>query len=156
MANNGVFHTKDYMATEFSTAKDKAAFGNVLVVLVMSGFNQDKFSKRLYQRLSNCFGHIAHYDMYGFWSEWFESKKKQLKWVEYILAHTVCGSPKFTFSDIERDFIKWLASSEVREGLQAEVKGTNRAENLDRLEWLINLYPEDARRLMSEMSERNT
>ena len=95
--------------TEFSTAEDKARFGNQLAAFVLSGFKQEKWTKALYKRLSLTFGHIAHYNMNGFWDEWFSTAAQQADWIRHVLEHPCYGDPAYTHSDLERQFKAWLA-----------------------------------------------
>ena len=56
-----VFADDQFTPTKWSTAAEKASFANDLLALIMSGFPKAKFTQKLYQRLSNCFSHIADY-----------------------------------------------------------------------------------------------
>ena len=58
----GPFLPKQFTATQWSTQDDKAEFGNTLLHFIDSGFKLTLFTKKLYSRLSNTFGHIAHYN----------------------------------------------------------------------------------------------
>jgi hypothetical protein len=57
----GPFLPSKFVPTKFSTAQDKADFGNTLLHFIESGWARTAFSKSFYNRLSMCFGHIAHY-----------------------------------------------------------------------------------------------
>jgi len=57
----GPFLPTEFTATKFSTAADKAEFGNHFLRFIESEWAQPLFTKDFYQRLSMCFGHIAHY-----------------------------------------------------------------------------------------------
>jgi hypothetical protein len=57
----GPFVASQFVATEWTSAADKAVFGNTLLHFIESAWKQSLFTKRFYQQLSNCFGHIAHY-----------------------------------------------------------------------------------------------
>jgi len=57
----GPFLPSDFTATKFSTAADKAEFGNTLLRFIDSEWASALFTKSFYNRLSMCFGHIAHY-----------------------------------------------------------------------------------------------
>ena len=57
----GPFLPTEFTATRFSTAADKAEFGNHFLRFIESEWAQPLFIKGFYQRLSMCFGHIAHY-----------------------------------------------------------------------------------------------
>jgi len=55
------FDASQFFPTQLSTAADKAAFGNTYLHFIESEWKRSLFTKSFYQRLSNCFGHIAHY-----------------------------------------------------------------------------------------------
>jgi hypothetical protein len=57
----GPFLPSDFKATKFSTAADKAEFGNTLLRFIESEWASALFTKSFYNRLSMCFSHIAHY-----------------------------------------------------------------------------------------------
>ena len=56
------FTPEEFTATQWSAAADKAKFANALMTFIANEFPRRSFTKSLYQRLSNTFGHIAHYD----------------------------------------------------------------------------------------------
>ncbi len=98
----GPFLPSDFTATKFSTAADKAEFGNTLLRFIESEWDAALFTKSLYNRLSMCFGHIAHYDRQGFYERWFTSEAKRLEFLRHTLDWPCWGSPEFTFCDLER------------------------------------------------------
>jgi hypothetical protein len=108
----GPFLPTQFIATQWSSQDDKAEFGNALLHFIDSGFKQTLFTKKLYQRLSNTYGHIAHYNQGGFWEEWFSTDADQVRFIEHLLRWRCFGDPEFTFSDVER-------------ALQAEVRSRN-------------------------------
>jgi hypothetical protein len=57
----GPFLPSEFTATKFSTAADKAEFGNTLLRFIESEWASALFTKHFYNRLSMCFAHIAHY-----------------------------------------------------------------------------------------------
>jgi hypothetical protein len=57
----GPFLPSEFVPTKFSTAQDKADFGNTFLHFIESEWARTAFSKSFYNRLSMCFGHIAHY-----------------------------------------------------------------------------------------------
>lgn len=107
-----IFTTEQLKATKWEGEPAKAKFLNDLANLVRSGFKPAKFHKKLYNRLSNCFAHIAHYDIGGFYNTWFSTAQKQLEWVQNALQHPCYGDPQYTYSDAELLFQKWLQSDE--------------------------------------------
>jgi hypothetical protein len=55
------FTASDFLPTKWSTADEKAVFGNTLLHFMLTGFLAGRFTEKLYTRLSMCYGHIAHY-----------------------------------------------------------------------------------------------
>ena len=98
----GPFLTSDFTATKFSTAADKAEFGNTLLRFIESEWASALFTKSFYNRLSMCFGHIAHYNRIQFYDEWFSSLAAQVQFLNHTLRFPCYGDPEFTFSDVER------------------------------------------------------
>jgi hypothetical protein len=98
----GPFLPSDFIPTKFSTAADKAEFGNAFLHFIDSEWKQTLFTERFYNRLSNTFGHIAHYDRPTFYSTWFSCDADQLRFLEHALRWPCWGDPAFTFCDVER------------------------------------------------------
>lgn len=98
----GPFFPSEFVPTEFFTAADKAGFGNTYLHFIESEWKQSLFTKSFYQRLSNCFGHIAHYNRHQFYETWFTCDKDRLEFLRNTLAWPCWGDPKFTYSDVER------------------------------------------------------
>ena len=57
----GPFLPSQFIATQWSTEKDKADFANSVLHFIESDFKQTLFTRKFYERLSNTFGNIAHY-----------------------------------------------------------------------------------------------
>jgi hypothetical protein len=57
----GPFSPSEFVPTEFSTAADKADFGNMFLHFLDADCERNLFTKKFYNRLSMTFGHIAHY-----------------------------------------------------------------------------------------------
>jgi hypothetical protein len=83
--SQGPFSPSQFIPTKWSTAEEKARFGNALLHFIDSGFTRNLFTDRLYSRLSNCFGHIAHYNSTQFSEEWFSSLSAQVRFLEHAL-----------------------------------------------------------------------
>ncbi len=103
-----VFNASDYTATKFSTAEDKAAFGNSLIHFIASGFVKTLFTEKLYNRLSMTFQMIAHYDRHQYWEEYFVDTESQLRFLRQLAQSPCYGSPEFTFSDLESDVKQYI------------------------------------------------
>lgn len=127
--SKNIFTTEGLQPSQFSTAEEKAKFLNDLANFVKSGFLYTKFSKKLYTRLSMCFGHIAHYNKDGFYHTWFDTERGRFEWIQHIAKHTCYGSPEYTYSDAERKFIQWLQGPEG-ETIISQIKTNMRDEEI--------------------------
>jgi hypothetical protein len=98
----GPFLPPDFTATKFSTAADKAEFGNTFLRFIESEWASALFTKSFYNRLSMCFSHIAHNNRTQFYEEWFSSLAAQVRFLNHTLRFPCYGDPEYTFSDVER------------------------------------------------------
>jgi len=117
---------EQFVPTKWNSAKDKAEFGNRLLTSIAKDFQRATFSRSFYERLSNTFGHISHYDSAGFYSHFFESTADKIAFLRETLAHPCYGDPRYTFSDVERAVITRLK----RAGILAVYEAELRAETL--------------------------
>lgn len=133
----GPFLPTEFVPTKFSTAQDKADFGNTFLHFIESEWAWTAFSKSFYNRLSMCFSHIAHGDRTGFYETWFTSDADRLRFLEHTLRWPCWGDPEYTFCDVERAIQQeirkrnYLARYELR---AAEAVSSSEMETLRRLE----------------------
>jgi hypothetical protein len=133
----GPFLPSDFTATKFSTAADKAEFGNTLLRFIESEWASALFTKSFYNRLSMCFSHIANYNRSQFYEEWFSSLDAQVRFLKHTLRFPCYGDPEYTFSDVERAIQReivnrnYLARYELR---QAEARQATDLALLEQLE----------------------
>ena len=99
----GPFGSEQFTATQWSSAGDKAQFGNQLLRFIDEGFHKSLFTKTLYNRLSQCFQHIAHCDLHGFYGTWFAAPGDHARFLDHLLRSPCFGDPAYTYSDVERD-----------------------------------------------------
>jgi hypothetical protein len=97
----GPFSPAEFVPTEWSTAAEKAAFGNTLLRFIDAGCPRELFTKKFYTRLSMTFGNIAQYNLEGFYDTWFTRDRHRAGFVLKLLRWPCHGDPKFTFSDVE-------------------------------------------------------
>jgi hypothetical protein len=102
-----VFTAEDFTATKFQTAQDKADFANQFVKFVESDYSKSEFPKWFYTRLSNTFGHIAHYNHDVFYAEFFGSLEGRCRFARITEIHKVYGDAVWTFSDAELAIQEW-------------------------------------------------
>ena len=115
----GTFRSENFTPTKWATTEEKAKISNRLTRFILGGFQQSSFTKGMYQRLSNMFGHIAHYDINGFYSTWFTNIRLCRDWAEYITGSWLSGigDPKFTWSDAEKALTQWIQDNQIAEQL---------------------------------------
>lgn len=137
---NVLFSAEEFKPTEFSTAQDKAAFGNHFFRFIESDWKQTMLTKTFYNRLSNCFGHIAHYDLHGFYGTWFAHDELRLSFLRHTLGFSCYGDPAYTFSDVERAIKAELRRRPLVAQYEAQVAAATRARELAQLERLQAKY----------------
>ncbi len=98
----GPFEGSAFIPTKFSTADDKAEFGNTLLHFVRAEWKRSLFTKKFYNRLSMTFGNIAHNDIHGFYNTWFERDVDRLAFIEQTLRYPCYGEPEYTICDVEQ------------------------------------------------------
>ncbi|WP_157926119.1 hypothetical protein [Methylosinus trichosporium] len=91
----------DFTPTNFHTADDKAWFANALLKFLADDCPRSGFTDRLYVRLSNSFGNIAHHDRRGFFEHYFLAFETKAEFIEQTLKWPCYGSAEFTFCDVE-------------------------------------------------------
>ena len=124
------FTADQFKPTEWSTAKDKADFANHFVKFVLADFPSKLFDKKFYDRLSSCFGHIAHYNQDTFYDTFFSDTRRKLEFVNQTLTGGGHGDPLFTFSDVERELHAWLRENNIK--WQYEMKRAAEVETAER------------------------
>lgn len=131
-----VFSADQFTPTKWSTAADKAKFANHFVRFVQSDFQDTVFPKWFYSRLSQTFGHIAHYNKQGFYETFFQSTKDKLRFLAITAGHIglyaepaeqrggmgICGDPAWTYSDVERALRAWVNEKDLVRAYMAKAK----------------------------------
>ena len=112
------FTPEQFTATRFSTAQDKAQFVNHFVRFVQNDFPRSQFSQPFYQQLSNTFGHIAHFNLQGFYETFFLSPATKVDFLAQTLRWVPMGSPSHTYTDAERAIQAWLLQHQVLQTYQ--------------------------------------
>lgn len=127
------FTAKDFTATNFASAEDKAKWAHKFIKFILGGFQRNSFKKEIYQQLHNMFGHCAEYDINGFYHAWFEDTYKCLHWLETVTTTWLAGigQPQFTWSDVEIKLVRWIRDNNIQdqvvEYLRVETEQKERA-----------------------------
>lgn len=103
-----LFAAEQFTPTKWDTAAQKAKFANHFVRFVEGGFKPTLFYDWFYKRLSNCFGHIAHYNRGGFYGTWFKTLPGRRDFLVNATKFPCYGDPTFTYSDVERALAAWI------------------------------------------------
>ncbi len=134
------FQPNQFIATQWSTAEDKAKFANALMKFIAHEFPRPAFSKALYQRLSNTFGHIANYNRHGYYSVFFERDADKVVFLDLTLRWPCYGDPTYTFCDVERSVQRRLRAANVIEVFRMREADATRKRELDALARLQAKY----------------
>lgn len=91
------FQMEDFTPTKWATAEEKAKIANKMTRFILGGFQQGSFTNAIYKHLHSMFGHIAHYNILGFYEEWFSDIKACRDWTEHITSNWLSGlgDPKY-------------------------------------------------------------
>jgi hypothetical protein len=138
--SKGPFLPSEFVPTKFSSAADKADFGSALLNFLDADCPQELFTKKLYQRLSMTFGHIAHYDRSGFYDTWFTRPRHRAAFVEKTLRWPCHGDPEFTFSDVEYAIQQVMRQRNYLARFELKAAEALRTAELRDLEWLEAKY----------------
>jgi len=99
---------KDFTPTRFQPAESKSWFATHYLRFISSDCPRHQFTLRFYRQLMHCHGHIAHCDLFGFWTEFFTSTAGKIEFLEQTLAWPCYGRPDVTWSDVEGEIIARL------------------------------------------------
>jgi hypothetical protein len=150
----GPFLPSEFQPTKFSTAQDKTDFGNAFLHFIESEWARTAFTKSLYNRLSMCFSHIAHYDAAGFYETWFSSDADRLRFLRHTLAWPCWGDPEFTFSDVERAIQQEIRTRNYLARYELRAAEAVRSREMEILEQLEAKYRTVALPIAEEHAER--
>jgi hypothetical protein len=119
-----------FVPTQWDSAEQKAKFANALLTFVAQDFPCSKFHKSFYGRLSNTFGHIAHYNSAGFYERFFFTAEDKLEFLEQCVTWPCYGDPAYTYSDVERAAAARLRKSQVVATLSSQIAVDRRRREL--------------------------
>ena len=74
---------------EFMTAKEKELVLKSWETFLKHGLQKQHFTKRLYQHLHLHHGFIAHYNIHGFYSTFFEAGQDVQRFFDHFIRHSV-------------------------------------------------------------------
>ena len=141
---NKLFTASQFTPTQWDTSEDKARFANHFARFVAKGCPWSLFHKWFYNRLSNCFGHIAHYNRAGFYETWFAEPKDRAAFLYRVLSCETYGSPEYTYSDVENVLRVWVSGAPHYAGFVNEARRLEETSELAELARLKDKYKADA------------
>jgi hypothetical protein len=107
------FTADKFAPTTWEDAEKKARFAKTFIKFVEADFPRRQFTKAFYRRLSQTFGHIAHYDMFGFYDQFFTTTEGKVRFLRQTLQWPAHGDPAFTYSDVERALQSWIIQNGI-------------------------------------------
>ena len=120
---------------EFMTAKEKELVLRNWETFLKHGLKKGHFTKRLYDHLHLHCGFIAHYNIHGFYSTYFEAGQDTQRFFEHFCNHTTTVD----YDDLHtamrevynkyRDTIRKQTEDDVTERLKLLGAGLERANN---------------------------
>ena len=114
-ASHLLYTPNQFEGNEFHTAEHKAWVVNQLICLINSGFDKVYWNKDLYNALyMSLFGHIAHYDMHGFWGSWFDHRNDRYRFIRNIVNYPYIGSG--SMGDVESAIQGWVLDQIQKQG----------------------------------------
>jgi hypothetical protein len=136
------FTAKDFNATNFAAAEDKAKWANKFTKFILGGFQRGSFKKEIYKHIQHMFGHCAEYDLNGFYLTWFEDTYKCLHWVETVATSWLVGigQPQFTWSDVEIKLIQWIRDNHIHDQIAGYLQAETEHKELAMLKVLQDRY----------------
>jgi hypothetical protein len=140
--------------TKWESAEQKAKWASHLVRFLEARCPEATFQDWFYQRLSNTFGHIAHYNRAGFYDTWFRTANDRFRFVKHLLDHQVFGDPAWTYCDAEaavQDHIIRFRSALVAK-LHQEARDEQQAQDEHLAEAALKALPPDARRKVATIA----
>jgi hypothetical protein len=107
------FTADQFKPTKWEASDKKAKFAKQFIKFVQSDFAKSQFPHTFYVRLALCFGHIAHYDIHGFYREFFTTTEDKVRFIRQTLQHPCWGEATYTYSDVERALQAWLHQNDI-------------------------------------------
>jgi len=137
---------------EFMTAREKEMVLENWRTFLKHGLKKQHFTKRLYEHLHLHCGFIAHYDIHGFYSTYFEAAQDTERFFEHFCDYTAANyGANSDYGDVN------TAMRQVYEGFKASILAKVQVDinhSLDVLEACVKRSREDekfARQFLSKL-----
>lgn len=135
-----------FTPTQWNTVEDKEKFAEHFKKFVANGFKAQDFHQWFYNRLSQTFGHIAHYNIEGFYATFFTTMEDKIRFLEHCSAWPCYGDPEYTYSDVEFYLKRWMQETNVIEEMRQVLAEETREQEIALRDALLEKYPLGVRR----------
>jgi len=95
------FTATQFTPTRFTDGEAKARFAQHFARFLANDMAEHLLTQAFYRRLSNTFGHIAHYSRHGFLDHYFRTPAGKRRFLIDTMDWRPVGDPAWTFVDIE-------------------------------------------------------
>lgn len=134
----------DFTPTRFQPVSSKVWFTRHYLRFVSSSFPRHGFTGRFYGQLMHTFGMVAHFDLAGFWAEYFTSTRNTVEFLEETVSYPCYGQPGHTWCDVERFIIRRLRDVDLLGIYRTRLRGDDEARDRAELARLLARYPTSA------------
>lgn len=119
-----------FVDAEFMTAREKQLVVKNWKTFLKNGLQQKYFTRRLYQHLHLHCGFIAHYNIQGFYTTYFEGGADTERFFEQFCGHVTCWGAG-DYHDLNAAMLEFYREYEA--GIMAKTRDdiNNRLEVLD-------------------------
>jgi hypothetical protein len=107
------FTADRFAPTTWEAARKKAQFAKTFIRFVEADFPRRQFTKAFSQRLALTFGHVAHFDRFGFFDTFFKTTGGKVRFLRQTLQWPCHGDPAFTYLDVEKALQSWLVQNGI-------------------------------------------
>jgi hypothetical protein len=128
----------------------------VVLHFIDSEWEHALFTEKFCNRLSNTFGHIAHYDRPTFYATRFSCDADQLRFLQNALRWPCWGDAAFTFCDVERAIQREIRKRKYLALYELKAAESLRSAGLAILKQLEAKYRPSATRRTEETAETMT
>jgi hypothetical protein len=90
-------------------------FANYFARFALAEFAKKLFTERFYARLMQEFGHIAHYNRYGFYDHWFRTTADRVRFLQFTLKVLCFWQP------LEQTIGQWIRKQPLLEHWSARL-----------------------------------
>lgn len=124
---------EEFTGDRWTSPEDKVKFLEALIKFLCHHCDRDRFTRRVYDGLHQRLNHIAHYNMAGFYDEWFADLPSRIRFLFHHSAGTT--GPSGSWHDVDVALKGWILGPEgqavlryYQEQLRAATEAAERAE----------------------------